>query len=491
MFSASLVTARTKVSSAEWQILEIKNEELRAKVQQLAVELEQVLAEKAELEQELDKAKSVNNQLETENKRLKTELKELKQTPFQSRCRKTSSTVSDSATDTAPPKKRCGRPKGHQGSGRRKPDRVDYTEFVSVGDHCPDCDNSFTGTGVERQRTVEDIELVRPTVVVRYVIERRWCPVCQTYKEHPVTAALPSHRLGLNLMLFVVYQKVALGLSYGKIKKELAIYFDLQVSRATLVNIVAEVAQLFGPAYARLIKLMRQQKALHIDETSWRVNGQGHWLWIFINDLVALYVLSHSRGSKVPKALLGSEFEGVVISDFFSAYSPLEVEKAKCWAHLLRDSHALTKGQPPPDSERLQFHQHLHQLFLDMALAIEQAQADPDEREVVYQDMRTNLQNFAQQDWSDADCQRLAARILKHLDELVLWLRNPAVSPDNNAAERGLRPAVVTRKTSFGSRSKRGAQAFARLLSLIRTWEGQELDFFDTAKDILSGHSEN
>jgi chromosome segregation ATPase len=106
MFSASLVTARTKVSSAEWQILEIKNEELRAKVQQLAVELEQVLAEKAELEQELDKAKSVNNQLETENKRLKTELKELKQTPFQSRCRKTSSTVSDSATDTAPPKKR-------------------------------------------------------------------------------------------------------------------------------------------------------------------------------------------------------------------------------------------------------------------------------------------------------------------------------------------------------------------------------------------------
>ena len=488
MLPSSLASATTKMSLTEWQILEIENEELRAKVEQLAIELDQVLAEKAELEQELDQAKAANIQLGTENKRLKTELKELKQAPFQSRRRKASSTTSDSSSDTVPSQKRRGRPKGHPGSGRPKPDRVDYTEFVPVGDHCPDCGHSLTGTGVERERTVEDIEPVRPTVVVRYVIERRWCPVCQTYKEHPVTAALPAHRLGLNLMLFVVYQKVAIGLSYGKIKKELAIYFDLQLSRATLVNIVAEVAQLFGPAYARLIKLMRQQKVLHIDETSWRVNGQGHWLWIFINDLVALYVLSHSRASKVPKALLGSEFEGVVVSDFFSAYSPLEVEKAKCWAHLLRDSHALTKGQPPPNNERLEFHQQLHHLFLDMALAIEQAQAAPDERKKVYQDMRTKLQNFAQQDWSDPDCQRLAARILKHLDELVLWLRDPAVSPDNNAAERGLRPAVVTRKTSFGSRSKRGAQAFARLLSLIRTWEGQDLDFFDTAKDII-GHS--
>jgi len=276
----------------------------------------------------------------------------------------------------------------------------------------------------------------------------------------------------------------ALSIELGKLFNS----HSLAVSRATLVNIVDDVAQIFGPAYARLIKLMRQQKVLHLDETGWRVNGEPHWLWIFVNDLVSLFVLSHSRGSKVPKALLGPDFEGTIVSDFFSAYSPLDVEKAKCWAHLLRDSHDLTKGQPPPDSERLAFHQQLHQLFLAMGLAIEQAEADPTAREDIYQEMRTNLQNFAEQAWTDTDCLRLAARILKHLDALVLWLRNPAVAPDNNAAERGLRPAVVTRKTSFGSRSKRGAQAFARLLSLIRTWEGQDLDFFDTANDILSDH---
>ena len=114
---------------------------------------------------------------------------------------------------------------------------------------------------------------------------------------------------------------------------------------------------------------MRQQAILHIDETTWPVDGKRHGLWIFINDGVTLYVLSRSRGSKVPKALLGPDFSGPIVSDFFRAYSPLEVQKAKCWAHLLRDRHDLTKGQPPPGSERPLFHQHLHQRYLDMGLA--------------------------------------------------------------------------------------------------------------------------
>lgn len=80
---------------------------------------------------------------------------------------------------------------------------------------------------------------------------------------------------------------------------------------------------------------------------------------------------------------------------------------------------------------------------------------------------------------------RLAKRILKHLDELLVWLTNPDITPDNNAAERALRPAVVTRKTSFGSRSKLGAQAFARLLSVIMSWGKQGVAFFEQGEDVL------
>jgi transposase len=338
---------------------------------------------------------------------------------------------------------------------------------------------------VERDQVVEDIEPIRLTIVTRYVIERRWCPHCGTYKESPVTAALPRHRLGLHLMLFVVYQKVAMGLSYRKIQHELQTYFGLHVSSGQLANMMEEVAHLFGPAYARLIRLLREQAALHVDKTGWRVNGTNHWLWVFVNDVVALYVISHSWGSKVPQALLGQDFAGVIISDLYSAYSPLDMKKAKCWTYLLRDSHDLTKGQPPPDSERLRFHRKLHDLFIETGLALEEAAADEVQREQIYQEMRSRLHDFAAAPSKEADCQRLADRIIKYLDDLVLWLRDPAVPPDNNMAERSLRPAVVIRKTSFGSRSRQGTLAFARLLSLIQTWERQDKDFFTTAYSAL------
>jgi hypothetical protein len=290
--------------------------------------------------------------------------------------------------------------------------------------------------------------------------------------------------LGLHVLLFVVYQKVALGLSYSKIQRELRTYFGLTVSSGELPSIVAEIATLFGPAYARLLNLMRQQAALHVDETSWRVDGVPHWLWVFVNDVVALYVVSRSRGSKVPQALLGSDFDGVVISDFFSAYSPLDVAKAKCWSHLLRDSHDYAKGQDA-DSERTRFHRTLHALFLEMGLALDQVQADPTGRECVYNEMREKLWRFATERYRTWQCQQLAERITKYLDDLVVWLIDPAVEPTNNPAERALRGAVVTRKTSFGSRSKRGAHAFARLLSIIMTWERQGTDFFTTAHQAL------
>ena len=120
-----------------------------------------------------------------------------------------------------------------------------------------------------------------------------------------------------------------------------------------------------------------------------------------------------------------------------------------------------------------------------MGIALLEVEADETTRTQLHTKMRNQLQEFSQKNWQDADCVRLVKRIRRHLDELVVWLANPDVAPDNNAAERALRPAVVTRKTSFGSRSKIGAQAFARLLSVIMSWGKQDISFFEQGENIL------
>lgn len=58
---------------------------------------------------------------------------------------------------------------------------------------------------------------------------------------------------------------------------------------------------------------------------------------------------------------------------------------------------------------------------------------------------------------------------LKHWDGLKLFLEEPRIPLDNNAAERALRGPVVGRKNFYGNRSKHGAKVAAILYSVTET----------------------
>jgi hypothetical protein len=71
----------------------------------------------------------------------------------------------------------------------------------------------------------------------------------------------------------------------------------------------------------------------------------------------------------------------------------------------------------------------------------------------------------------DKDNQRLLDGIgLQHdRGRVLLFLHDPTIEPTNNRAERSLRPAVIVRKLSHGSKNERGAEAFAGFTSVIQT----------------------
>jgi hypothetical protein len=99
--------------------------------------------------------------------------------------------------------------------------------------------------------------------------------------------------------------------------------------------------------------------------------------------------------------------------------------------------------------------------------------------------METRLSELAAHRWGDPDADRLTGRLKKHQRSLTTFLHRPEVDGTNNAAERALRPAVVMRKITGGSRSVQGAKAWAILASVMRTAEQQGRDVVETVKTLL------
>ena len=113
----------------------------------------------------------------------------------------------------------------------------------------------------------------------------------------------------------------------------------LKVTDSSMVQGVLRLSQRFQGETEALLEAIRGSPALNIDETGWRVNGVNDYLWVFTDKFHTAYKIIHSRASQVVKDALGEEYQGIINSDFYSAYSPLPYRKQKCHSHLGREFH--------------------------------------------------------------------------------------------------------------------------------------------------------
>jgi hypothetical protein len=80
----------------------------------------------------------------------------------------------------------------------------------------------------------------------------------------------------------------------------------------------------------------------------------------------------------------------------------------------------------------------------------------------------------------------LAERMEWFMGELFTFVECPEVPSENNAAERAIRPAVVARKISGGTRSARGSNTASVLRSLFETWALQGRNTIDACRQMLA-----
>ena len=352
---------------------------------------------------------------------------------------------------------------------------------------CPSC-NACLLELEQHERIVEDI-IPAKVLVKCYHTHSGWCPGCRKRvesraREQPPAASLPHGQLGLNALATGVLLRITHRLPFRQVSRIFADLPGLTVSPGAIARQVQRVAGWLEQEFADLTVQIRAAPRVHVDETGWRTDGRNGQLWAVATPTQTLYHIDASRGGKVIRQLLGECFGGTLVSDFYSAYATMDCKKQKCLVHLLREFKESARKSPAFAAGR--FYPKARRLVKEMLLLKRRWEQLSDQR---YTSrvcrLETRLDQLADASYEEPNERRIARRMARHRQELTAFLWEKELEGTNNAAERAIRPAVVARKISGGSRSENGAQAFARLASLLRTADQQGKHLLGTIKAML------
>ena len=119
----------------------------------------------------------------------------------------------------------------------------------------------------------------------------------------------------------------------------------LRLSLGAIVDATPRVARKAQAELTGILERIRGSPVVHADETGWREDGHNGYVWTFSTP-TERYFLRRGRGQAVVDEVLGDQFAGVLVSDFYAAYHHYDGPKQRCWAHLLRDIHDLRALYP-------------------------------------------------------------------------------------------------------------------------------------------------
>lgn len=462
---------------------------LRPELRYLRIKTQRQTRANDQLKETIDEQDKIISSLRQENSKLRKDREKLEQEIEKTRKQRDKYKgmifKPNIQTTNSLSKKNLGGQIDHRGDSRRLPSKVTEIKRVFFH-HCPNCGNPLLRTNSLETHTVEDIpdfEEIK-TVVTKFEMERQWCGNCQKEVVVSPPGVIPNSRLGMNLIIQILNFKYSCRMSFEIIVNNLIQTYGVNITEGGLVDILKRTKVWLGPEYGKLLDIIRGSPVKHADETSWRIQGLNGWLWAFLTKDTCYLTIEHSRGKGVAEKILSaSNKDDVLVRDDYAGYKNLKMNHQSCWVHLLRVSKeaVLAKGS---SKEVKSLHKKLKHIYHQLD-KITKLPFDRKRRLAYYQEFESKLKEIIQTDYQSDDVLKIQIRIKNQGNNLITALLFPNVPLDNNLAERGVRPAVIVRKISGGSRSDIGAETFAVNMSIIQTIKMRNQPLIPTLHEFL------
>jgi transposase len=392
--------------------------------------------------------------------------------------------------------RRRGAPLGHPAWRRREPDPIDNVITLPAPDVCPHCECAELEPCPELHEHVqEDIVLVPRTRVTKYVHHQCICPRCRRPVYRKGEGELPGCAIGPVTRAVATHLRYDLQIPYRKVQHILTSLFGMPLVPATAMNFDRKATALGRPLYEQLRVMLQSSEVAYADESTWREDGQGTYVWFGGNQDIAVYQIADRSGESAVK-LLGEDFGGTLVTDDYASYNAVGAKNQQtCWNHIRTKAKEVVRQieliDPPISAPRsIEFCQKLRRFAVEMcALGRQQrsGKLSQAKAKAMIPSLKKRLQRFAGKPLEHDAAETLRHRVMvKDWDKLFTFLRVKGVEPTNNLSERSVRFLVIMRKICFGTRSPAGSESHGVLPSLLQTARRQGKDVIKFLVTLLT-----
>ena len=353
---------------------------------------------------------------------------------------------------------------------------------------CPQCGGSdLTECKSMDEHIQEDIVLPRVEAVL-YRHHEYYCKDCKQKVVAPLGKdELPNSYIGPKAKALAAFLRYGIKISERDVRELFEKVFNLKIVASSITGFRYQLKRAGSPLYQVLIESLKKGLFIHADETGWKVDGESRWLWKFSNKNVCVSHIDQSRGQKVVRDILGDKYDGILISDFLSAYNKIITKaKQRCLVHILRDLKKV-EAYWHDDAEVLGYVTRLKAILQD-AIALYKEYKDKNWDDVYCarrEALNNGLEDFAFPNPNKKILKRFAKRLERHKGEIFTFLYARGIDHHNNHAEQQIRPDVIFRKITFGNRSDEGAKYHNVITSILQTAKLNGIDAIRTFEDIL------
>jgi hypothetical protein len=353
---------------------------------------------------------------------------------------------------------------------------------------CPDCGHTLWGGWEHARRQVLEIPET-PIRIIDHILMARRCGYCGKVHVPKLSTAdgvVGKQRVGVRLMSLIATLATVNRTPQRTIQRMLMSLYGVHISLGEINEILHKVAEHGQGTYQSILREIRRSRQGNADETGWREGGINGYMWSVSTENARYFEFNKSRASKVIRRILGFCFSGVLVTDFYAAYNSYEGPKQRCWVHLLRDWDKLVEAWP----ENVDLAVCVKKIGGVYRVAKRAARRNLSEEaraqlRIRLEDMLGKIIAPYMED-KESIQHVLAKRMTNYMDELFTFVEYPGCPSENNAAERAIRPAVIARKVSGGTRSSRGSDTKSVLMSVFGTWLLQKKDPLQACVDMIT-----